>query len=56
MMGLFALPEGGLLYGFLVMPFNGRLLQMIQRLASEPDNLKQQLSSPLKQIAYKKDS
>ncbi len=38
-LGVFALPEGGLLYGFLVIPFNGRLLQLIQRLSSEPDNL-----------------
>ncbi len=38
-LGIFALPEGGLLYGFLVIPFNGRLLQMIQRLASDPENL-----------------
>ncbi len=39
-LGVFALPEGGLLYGILVIPFNGRLLQMANRLASDPDNLK----------------
>ena len=38
-LGVFALPEGGLLYGILLIPFNVRLLQMVQRLASDPENL-----------------
>ncbi|ABX08377.1 heme o synthase [Prochlorococcus marinus] len=37
--GVFALPDGGLLYGLLLIPFNGRLLQMVHRLASDPDDL-----------------
>ena len=37
--GIFALPEGGLLYGILVVPFNARLLQMINRLNSDPEDL-----------------
>ena len=37
--GVFALPEGGLLYGILLLPFNGRLLQLINRLKSSPDDL-----------------
>ena len=36
-LGVFALPEGGLLYGILLLPFNGRLLQLINRLKSSPD-------------------
>ncbi len=39
--GIFALPEGGLLYGILVIPFNARLLQMINRLGENPDDLTQ---------------
>mgnify|MGYP001193449921 CR=1 FL=1 len=38
-LGIFALPEGGLFYGILVVPFNARLLQMIRRLSSNPDDL-----------------
>ena len=33
LLGVFALPEGGVLYGLLVIPFNGRLLQMVEHLA-----------------------
>ena len=36
--GILALPEGGLLYGILVLPFNARLLQMIARLQSDPND------------------
>ena len=36
--GIFALPEGGLLYGILVIPFNARLLQLISRLRESPDD------------------
>ena len=38
-LGIFALPEGGLLYGILVVPFNARLLQMINRLEAAPLDL-----------------
>tara|TARA_Y100001968_G_scaffold326377_1_gene369322 strand:- start:377 stop:1378 length:1002 start_codon:yes stop_codon:yes gene_type:complete len=38
-LGIFVLPEGGLLYGVLVVPFNARLLQMINRLEAAPQNL-----------------
>ncbi|WP_114994455.1 heme o synthase [Synechococcus sp. UW179A] len=38
MLGIWALPEGGLFYGLLVLPFNGRLLQMIGKLAEDPDS------------------
>ena len=38
-LGIFVLPEGGLLYGILVVPFNSRLLQMINRLRTEPEDL-----------------
>jgi len=37
--GVFALPEGGLLYGILLFPFNGRFLQLINRLKTSPDDL-----------------
>jgi protoheme IX farnesyltransferase len=37
-LGIWALPEGGALYGLLILPFNGRLLQMVERLAAEPNN------------------
>jgi len=36
--GVGALPEGGLMYGLLLLPFNGRLLQMVERLADQPDS------------------
>ena len=38
MLGIWALPEGGLFYGLLLFPFNGRLLQMVGKLAQEPDS------------------
>ena len=38
-LGVFALPEGGLLYGIMLLPFNVRLLQLIERLKSSPDDL-----------------
>ena len=38
-LGVFALPEGGLLYGIMLFPFNGRLLQLIKRLKNSPDDL-----------------
>ena len=37
--GIFALPEGGLLYEIMVIPFNARLLQLIYRLKKSPDDL-----------------
>ena len=37
--GIFALPEGGLLYGLLVIPFNARLLQMINRLGADSHDI-----------------
>ena len=37
--GIFALPEGGLFYGILVVPFNARLLQMINRLYADPEDM-----------------
>ncbi len=36
--GVWALPEGGLLYGILVLPFNARLLQMVRRLVDSPED------------------
>ncbi|WP_269623586.1 heme o synthase [Prochlorococcus marinus] len=39
-LGVLALPEGGLFYGILVVPFNVRLLQMVQRLAEDPEDMK----------------
>ena len=38
-LGILALPEGGLLYLIMLLPFNGRLLQLISRLKSSPDDL-----------------
>jgi protoheme IX farnesyltransferase len=37
--GVWALPSGGLLYGLLLLPFNGRLLQMVWRLQQAPTDL-----------------
>ncbi|QEY30946.1 protoheme IX farnesyltransferase [Synechococcus sp. RSCCF101] len=37
-LGALVLPEGGALYAVLVVPFNGRLLQMIRRLGDAPDD------------------
>jgi protoheme IX farnesyltransferase len=38
LLGLVALPSGGLLYGLLVLPFNGRLLQLCHRLRQQPED------------------
>jgi protoheme IX farnesyltransferase len=38
LLGLVALPSGGLLYGLLVLPFNGRLLQLSHRLRQQPED------------------
>jgi len=37
--GIWALPSGGLLYGLLLLPFNGRLLQMAWRLHQAPEDV-----------------
>jgi protoheme IX farnesyltransferase len=39
-LGLWALPSGGALFGLLVLPFNARLLQLTSRLADQPDDPK----------------
>jgi len=36
LLGVLALPGGGLLYGLLALPFNARLLQLSARLAADP--------------------
>ncbi len=38
-LGVFALPEGGLLYGVLLAPFNVRLVQMVKRLTADPNDM-----------------
>ncbi|MFZ0408621.1 MAG: heme o synthase [Cyanobium sp.] len=38
LLGLLVVPSGGWLYGLLVLPFNGRLLQLSQRLSLEPED------------------
>ncbi len=38
-LGVLALPEGGFLYGMLLVPFNVRLVQMVNRLAADPDDM-----------------
>jgi protoheme IX farnesyltransferase len=38
LLGVLALPSGGLLYGLMVLPFNGRLLQLSSRLRAQPDD------------------
>lgn len=38
-LGVLALPTGGAFYGLMLLPFNGRLLQMINRLSKDPDSL-----------------
>lgn len=38
-LGVLALPSGGSFYGVMLLPFNGRLLQMVQSLSSDPDSL-----------------
>ena len=40
-LGIFALPEGGLLYEIMIIPFNARLIQLISRLRNSPDDLNQ---------------
>ena len=37
--GVWLLPDGGLLYGLLLLPFNGRLLQMAWNLRQAPDDV-----------------
>jgi len=37
-LGLWALPSGGVLFGLMVLPFNARLLQLTSRLAAQPDD------------------
>ena len=37
-LGVVALPTGGWLYGLLVIPFNGRLIQLSQRLLEDPED------------------
>jgi len=37
-MGILALPSGGWLYGLLVLPFNGRLLQLSEQLRQKPED------------------
>ena len=39
LLGVLALPSGGWLYGLLVIPFNGRLLQMAHSLGLSPDEV-----------------
>ena len=38
-LGVLALPTGGSFYGLMLLPFNGRLLQMVWRLSQDPDSL-----------------
>ena len=38
-LGCFVLPEGGLLYGMLLLPYNSRLLQLVSRLRDNPEDL-----------------
>ncbi len=38
LVGIAALPAGGLLYGLLVLPFNARLLQLVSDLERDPDD------------------
>lgn len=38
LLGVWALPSGGLLYGLMVLPFNGRLLQLSSRLRAQPED------------------
>ena len=39
LLGVWALPSGGLLYGLLLLPFNARLIQMAWRLRQDPDDV-----------------
>jgi protoheme IX farnesyltransferase len=36
--GILALPTGGMFYGLMLLPYNNRLLQLVHRLASDPDS------------------
>ena len=36
---MFALPSGGVFYGVMLLPYNGRLLQLVDRLSFDPDSL-----------------
>jgi protoheme IX farnesyltransferase len=38
LLGVLALPSGGLLYGLMVLPFNGRLLKLSASLRAQPDD------------------
>ena len=38
-LGVLALTSGGSFYGVMLLPFNGRLLQMVRSLSSDPDSL-----------------
>ncbi len=38
-LGIFVLPEGGFLYGIMLLPYNARLLQLVSRLNNEPEDL-----------------
>ena len=38
-LGVFALPSGGAFYGVMLLPYNGRLLQLVDRLSLDPDSL-----------------
>ena len=38
-LGVLALPSGGVFYGLMLLPFNGRLMQMVNRLSLNPDSL-----------------
>jgi len=39
LLGIWALPTGGLLYGLLLLPFDARLIQMVWRLHQDPDDV-----------------
>ena len=39
LLGVWALPSGGLLYGLLLLPFDARLIQMAWRLHQDPDDV-----------------
>ncbi len=38
-LGVFALPSGGAFYGVMLLPYNARLLQLVDRLSLDPDSL-----------------
>jgi protoheme IX farnesyltransferase len=37
--GILALPTGGVFYGLMLLPYNNRLLQLVHRLAADPESL-----------------